>query len=114
METIATSTDPTPERLKARREVERYVRDGDTFVQAGSWAAGRSNSRRPSRSQAQRASTSADGQQRLSTTVRLRAADSDGCGRSYLAVTFSVASAWVSISSIQIDDDSLPSVPTTA
>jgi hypothetical protein len=40
VETVTTSTGPAPERLRSRKDVKRYVLDGDTFVRAGS-AAGR-------------------------------------------------------------------------
>jgi hypothetical protein len=40
VETITTSTGPAPEHLRSRKDVKRYVLDGDTFVRAGS-AAGR-------------------------------------------------------------------------
>ena len=34
VETVTTSTGPTPERLRSSKAVKRYVRDGDTFVPA--------------------------------------------------------------------------------
>lgn len=48
VETVTTSTGPTPERLRSTNVVKRYVRDGDTFVPTSPQATGRSNSRRPS------------------------------------------------------------------